>query len=365
MPRFGLCGPFYTPQSISADSQLTINLYPEIVASGSGKSNLTLYGTPGLRVFARLPERPVRAMITIPRSYPTRDRMFAIGGSQFCEITWDGVAIEATVAIRGVVANDGFPAYMAFNGQEIAIASGQGLYMFNIDTNAFTGPIMDTDGGFVLAIAVVFLKSFFIVNRPGTQFLQFSAPNDGQTWDAADIFSAESNPDRALMIMTANDDLWVFGDSTTQVFDVDPSADELFVPIPGGVIEQGISAPASVARLDNSNFWVGKDPERGGITVWRSRGYAVQKASNYAVDTQLNRMPDAFRVLGRGYAFFDQGHPVYQINFPEARQTWRYDTSMPPELGWYLVGCYHNGEFDSHRSLNHTFAFGKHLVGGR
>lgn len=367
MPRFGFAGPFSTPWSISADSQLTINLFPEVVQSGSGKSNLVLYGTPGLRVFCRMEDQPVRALMTIPRAYPGTDRLFCISGAHLYEITWDGVSIEGTATARGVVSNDGYPAFMSFNGQHLAIASGQHLYMYEIATDTFTGPITDSEGDPVLAICVVFMNTFYIVNRPGTQFIQFSAPNDGLTWDASDVFSSEANPDRAIMLQAAHEDLWVYGDNTVQIFDVDGNADTVFVPIPGGLIEQGISAPASVARLQNSNFWVGKDPERGGVTVWRSRGYVVEKASNYAVDTYISQMPDSQRTLGRGFAFFDNGHPIYQISFPEAKQTWRYDASMPPELGWYLVGCWddENGIYEAHRSINHTYAFGKHLVGGR
>lgn len=52
--RFGFVGPGYTPHSINADSQRTVNLYPEKVESGIGKNSFTLIGTPGLTQVHRI-----------------------------------------------------------------------------------------------------------------------------------------------------------------------------------------------------------------------------------------------------------------------------------------------------------------------
>ena len=54
MPRFGLCGPAYTSQSVNADAQSCVNLYLEAIESQAGNAPLVLYSTPGTKKFVDL-----------------------------------------------------------------------------------------------------------------------------------------------------------------------------------------------------------------------------------------------------------------------------------------------------------------------
>jgi len=54
MPKFPLIGPSYTSQSVNADCQTTMNLYPEQIESGAGNNQIVLYPTPGLKGFTDL-----------------------------------------------------------------------------------------------------------------------------------------------------------------------------------------------------------------------------------------------------------------------------------------------------------------------
>lgn len=58
MPRFGLVGPSYTDQSVNADAQMTMNLYPEVIESGAGNAPIILLPTPGLQSFATITPHP-------------------------------------------------------------------------------------------------------------------------------------------------------------------------------------------------------------------------------------------------------------------------------------------------------------------
>jgi len=59
VPKFPLVGPSYTSQSVNADCQSTINLYPERIESGEGNANIVLYPSPGTKVFVDLPAPPL------------------------------------------------------------------------------------------------------------------------------------------------------------------------------------------------------------------------------------------------------------------------------------------------------------------
>jgi hypothetical protein len=54
MPKFPLIGPSYTSQSVNADCQTTMNLYPEQIESGAGNNQIVLYPAPGTKEFVDL-----------------------------------------------------------------------------------------------------------------------------------------------------------------------------------------------------------------------------------------------------------------------------------------------------------------------
>lgn len=54
MPKFPLIGPSYTSQSVNADCQTTMNLYPEVIESGAGNNQIVLYPAPGTKSFVDL-----------------------------------------------------------------------------------------------------------------------------------------------------------------------------------------------------------------------------------------------------------------------------------------------------------------------
>ena len=77
MARFGLIGPSYQSQSLTADCQVTRNWYVEQLEQPNGKSAYALYPTPGKSLFATLPGQPARGQIEI------NGRYFAVGGTAF------------------------------------------------------------------------------------------------------------------------------------------------------------------------------------------------------------------------------------------------------------------------------------------
>lgn len=366
MSRFGFCGPSYESQSTTGDNQLLINLYGEIIESGRGVTNLSLHHTPGTLTFAQLPEGPIRAEYTIPYSFPSVDRCFAIGGSRLCEVFADG-----TVTDYGDVIDDGYQAYMAFNGQQLAIASGGRLFIFDIATNTLTGPIQDSNSDLITTAQVRFVDGYFLSFSPLTpQQVNYSAPFDGTSWDPLDFFSAETDPDRVLAILIDHRDIWVFGDSSVQVFVTSTDPENPFQV--KAFLEQGCGAPDSPVKQNNAVYWLGKDPERGGYVYWKATGYSPERVSNHPLEDEWRdyaNTPASVNavILSRHFAFTDGGHQIIQLNFVDAGRTWRYDTALPPELGWYQVAGWDDetGQFTAHRATTHTSAFGKHLIGDR
>lgn len=356
--KFGLCdGGTYEAKSPNAAADRCINLFPERVEKRHGKNAFTLYRTPGLRTFATLSDGPVRGLFTIPYSYPRTDRMFAVSGSGFFEVNSDGTSI-----LHGTVLNDTYKSFMAYNGTHIAIASSRKLYLFNVATSAFSGPITDTGGADVEPISIVFLDGYFLYNIAASGRIYYSALFDGTTWDPLDFFTAEQDPDTCLVLLEDHGTLWAFGDATIQPFINTGDADNPFQPLKAGTIQQGLAAPVSPCRLDNALFWIGKDHERGGIVAWRANGTQATRVSTHSVEQFWESYETVFDAIS--YPMVMQGHAWWRINFPTANKTWAYDcnTNM-----WHELGCFNvaTGIFEAHHGIYHTSAFGKHMLGDR
>ena len=193
---------------------------------------------------------------------------------------------------------------------------------------------------------------------------QWSTPLDATMWDALDTTRVSVFAGNVLSMFADHNELWFWGERQSQPYALTGSAN-VFDIIPGGFIEAGIYAPNSPVRLDNSIFWLGGD-ERGAGVVWRANGYTPNRVSNHAIEFALQGYLTTYGSTGLstavGYSYQDQGHGFYVLYFPLPSATWVYDvaTGMWHQRGYWNAT---NGIFTAHHSQNHTFNFGKHLVG--
>ena len=360
MGRFGFCGPSYTSQSITADCQRSMNWYPEFIESQMGKSAMALYPTPGLKIFATLPsliapQMFVRGLLAI------NGRMFAVAGEDLFEVYQDGNNN------RGKVGNDFNVVTMATNGSDgnqLLVCSAGSIYCLDLTTNVLTGPILGLQGS---ASMIAFCDGYFIALLANSNKFQVSALEDGTTWSPLSVEQVQVFPENIAGIITAFRQLWVFGlNGHTQVY-YNSGANPYtpFDVIQGAYMEEGISAPNSLAVLDNTPFWIGGYQTGIGI-AWRANGYAPMRISNHAVETAWAAYPSK-GTDAVGYSYRDQGHTFWVLRFPSANQgfgaTWVYDTAtqMWHERGFWSPQAPEG--YTAHLSTCHCFAFNKHLVG--
>ena len=88
-------GGSYSSQSPNADSEATVNLYPESIA-GQGKSAVVLYTAPGLKLFCDMGGNAVRGA-----DHLQRQEVFAVVGTAFNEYFSNG-----TFMARGTINAD-------------------------------------------------------------------------------------------------------------------------------------------------------------------------------------------------------------------------------------------------------------------
>jgi hypothetical protein len=137
---------------------------------------------------------------------------------------------------------------------------------------------------------------------------------------------------------------WLFGSDSVEVWYDAGGVDFPLVRIQGAFNEIGCAAPFSVAKLDNSLFWLGQDARGQGI-VYRANGYNGVRVSTHAVEyaiAQYGVISDAL-----AYTYQQEGHTFYVLTFPSANATWVYDAATQ---AWHERAGLTNGEFTRHRS---------------
>lgn len=346
MPSIGLIGGSYTLEALNAECQRAVNLYAETIESGKGKNVGWLNKTPGLSTFCTLGGMSVTGLFT------QNGRLWGLSGAKLYEILSDGTTIE-----RGAVATDTNIASFAGSATQILIVSAGNAYIYDFVGN---GPITNitplllgtpSKGGYV--------DGYFTISLTPSQRFQISGILDGLTWDATDIAQVSLFPDDVLSTLTDHRELWLFGRTRTMAYYNSGNPDFPFDPIPGAYIEQGIIAPDSPSKLDNSIFWLGGD-ERGAAVAWRAQGYTPSRISTHATEfawQSYTRVDDAI-----GYSYQDKGHAFWMLSFPSANTTWCFDvsTGLWHERGYWNIPT---GSYQRHRSQCHAYCFGKHLVG--
>ncbi len=366
MPRFGFVGNSYKAKSPKADCEETINFMPEVIESGMGRAGARSYlmNTPGLRLREAFSQGLLRAHYTFTNLYPGRDRYFVVAGSNLCEVFYDEAHQRWSHTALGFVDSDGFLAFMTSNGDKLYVASFNKLYTYELATGTFAGPIVNDELELVEAGSVAFLDDYVLAKGPGQQIFYALG---GEDWGAADFVEAQASPDAVIRIDAAFNELWAFGPRTIQPFTPTGDFNIPFAPIQSGVINQGLLSGTGLALLDNSWFFLGSDPDRGGPTVWRTTGYSVQKVSNFALEAELATYSRKALNTCVAQSWVLDGHPTFQLSFPErtVNKTWRFDASLPPGMGWYQAAYWNGRGFEAHRALTHAYAFGKHLVGDK
>lgn len=338
----GFVGPSYTLQSVNADAQRSINLYPERNEMGTGKENepLTYIGTSGLTLKLTLATSPVRGI------YEGSDGLlYAVGGNKLYKIS---SAFSAT-EIGTLDTNTGHVDF-ADNGVTLFVVDGAYGYYHTLGSGTTT---KITDGDFSPADKVVYLDGYFVFNETGTGKIFWSDLND-VTFDALDFVSAEGAPDDIVSIIADHRDLWLFGTQTTEVF-YNSGSEQVFERNQGAFIEHGCAAVFSTAKLNNSVFWLSADKQGNGI-VYTARGFEPQRVSTHAVELAIRDYDLSTCVA---YTYQENGHFFYCMNFDGGASTWVYDMST----GLWHERAYNNdGTLERHRGNYHAFCYGIHFM---
>jgi hypothetical protein len=361
----GFVGPAYQLDSVNVDAQRCVNLYPEVIESGTGKEGNTVYlkSTPGLEKQIEVGDGPIRLI-----HYDTNGNIFVASKDEMYYIVYDAgawtatkvgdldtssgpiKAASATIDLGVTVFVDGtncylYWAYMVFETlhQDFGDFASYGY-------QAVTGAtdVMFIDGYFIYVKA--FEDQFFV-----SDWNSFNV-------DALSFSTSEGNPDVILAGATKNRELWIFNEKSTEVFVNTGNADFPFERTQNGYIDKGCCARGSVATIDEKHLWLGRDKDGMGI-VYLASGLVPQRVSTHAIESAIKKYADVTQATS--YTYQGGGHFFYVLNFTEA--TWVYDLTTGL---WHERAFNNGGTLERHRVNCHCFIpdfigseIGMHLVG--
>lgn len=327
-----ILGSSYVARSVNAADNRMVNLFPEVIPEG-GKEPGFLNRAPGLQLQQTVGDGPIRALWAHQSNGTS---FFVVSGTEVYQLS----SLTATPVKIGNVAAGG-PVSIADNGTQIFFACNGPSYIFNQSTQTFK---QITDPDFPGAVTVAYLDGYFVFNEPNSQRIWVTALLDGSSVDPLDFASAEGSPDGLVAINVDHREAWLFGSDSVEVWYDAGLADFPLTRIQGAFNEIGCVAAFSVAKLDNTLFWLGTDARGQGI-VYKANGYTGQRVSTHAIEyaiAQYGNISDAI-----AYTYQQEGHGFYVLTFPSANATWVYDAATQ---AWHERAGLVNGQFTRHRS---------------
>ena len=356
-----ILGSSYVIRSVNAADNRLINLYPEVIAEG-GKEPAYLQRCPGLTRVVTVGTGPIRGLYTLGNFLyvVSGDQLYKLNSNYVLQGTNDLLMETGSFLLLedgsrillqdqnnvslGVISGTG-PVSMADNGTQLFVAANPDGYIYNTVTDSFA---QITDPDFPGAVTVGYLDGYFVFNEPNSQRVWVTQLLDGLSIDPLDFASAEGSPDGLVSLIIDHREAWLFGTNSVEVWYNSGEADFPLTRIQGAYNEIGCIAPYSVAKMDNSVFWLGADARGQGI-VYRANGYQGVRVSTHAVEFAIQQYGDLSDAVG--YTYQQDGHTFYVLNFTNADTTWVFDAATG---AWHERAGFRNGDFKRHRGNNHA-----------
>lgn len=345
----GFVGPSYQSRSRRFDTQRLVNYYIEIDETGGGKGGepAVLIGTPGLKYLQTIGVGPIRAVYTISN----QPICYVVSGNEVYQLSG---ANSIPVQIAGNLTTQTGPVQVADNGIQVMFVDGINGYYVTIGQTTLN---TITDPNFYPADTISFQDGYFILNRTGT-------PN----FFISDLYSVDfpplneaaktGNSDILMGVISNNRQLYLLGASTTEIwYNTGASGTTPFQRQDGRFSQVGLVAPASIARLAETFFWLGSNAQGGGV-VYMLENAMPMRVSTHAVETAIQSYGNLAGATG--YAYQQEGHYFYVLNIPGADTTWVYDMTTKQ---WSERQSTVSGNTGRHLGENHCFLNNIHIIG--
>lgn len=325
-----ITGGFYESRSLPISSQECKNLYVH-VNKGGGLAPESLYRTPGIEQLATSGDG-----LHVNRGAHVMDNIaYFVNGTGLYRLTRSvsGTGVESFALDNiGTIAGSGRVS-MADNGTQlcIVVAGTPSVgYIWNEGTTTFatiTDPDFTANGN---PQHVVYIDGYFLFTTDSKKFI-ISALNDGLSYNALDFGSAEADPDDIVAPVVVNNQLYICGSETLELF---RNAGETtgaafpFLRVNGGVISVGVFSAFSLVNAASTFFFIGGD-SNDEPRIYAFSGTGADVISHDGIDTLLEQLTDTqlSNVFGWTYSqggttFIGWTLPTTTIVFDTVSRRW-------------------------------------------
>jgi hypothetical protein len=317
----------YRPRSGTQSIERIVNVYPEISKPGA-KTPVTLYGTPGLRLWTSVGTGPIRG-IHFAWGY-----FWIVSGQKLYAVNASTKAAKTIGDIAGVA-----PVRMTHDATYVVVCAEVYSYAATL-TSITTLPEQNL-------IGVAYQDGYALFVQRNTQFLWISGLDDLSTIPATAFTSADAKSDNVVSVLSDQREVWVFKESTIEVF-YNAGASFPFLRAGGGFIERGCASPGSVAAAETLVFWLGDDKK-----VYSASGYQATAISTPDIDRLISEAysPET----SEAFTYAQAGHTFYQITFADLTLCYDLTTQI-----WHERRSY---GLDRWRAQCHASLRDLHIVG--
>lgn len=194
------------------------------------------------------------------------------------------------------------------------------------------------DPAFLGADRIAFIEGWLIFNQPGTRTFFTNAPV-AYTLSFAGAFFAlkDSTSDNLNTLFEQNRELWLLGDTHSEVWYNAGGANFAFSRLPGIGPRIGCAAKHSIAAVGPECCWLARIGEQGENVIVMTNQYSWVRVSTHAIEHAISQYPLVSDAIGDSYE--EEGHLIYQLTFPTADVTWCLDLTVYEDsqgkLGWF------------------------------
>jgi hypothetical protein len=287
------------------------------------RAAIVIHGTPGLSVFATIPESPIYGMRVVG------NLLYVVAGTSLYAVS----TIGSVTHLGGPSAK--MPTVsryvgMSDNGFHLMIVDGIAGYLFTFATGVLSKIV---DANFPNGcISVDFLDGRFYVDNPVASALtptqrQFNASSlvsgiGAETWPGLAFGTKENSSDSLVRVSVLNGALVLWGTTSIEFWQ-----DVGTVPLPvqrinGATQSWGLAAFYSLQYLGNTAVFLGTN--RGnGVQVIKLKGYNPERISTADIEDVLSNIGYWADITSLTYMV--DGHLMYQFTSPTANRSFLYD----------------------------------------
>lgn len=326
----------YQHVSRPASGSLLMNCYAEQLPEDA-KTPFLIRRTPGIATLQSVGNGPIYGM------HYAFGLLWVVSGTHLyygssATGTFTDAGSIGTIAANGIDIDS--------NDTHVVIVNQPDGYAIDNATKTLT-QITDVDFTALGASDVEFVDNFLLFLAPDSDVFFGADLGSATSVDALNFASAEGAPDNLVGMKVDHRQVVLFGTKSTEIWQNTGASGFPFERAINGFVEIGCLSGRSIAKQDNSLFWLADD-----YTIRRLDGATPLRVSTHAVEQSIVQ---ATISACRAFSYSQGGHLFYVISFPEV--TWVYDCTTRK---WHNRSSY---GFDYWTAGCHAQAFGLEIVG--